>query len=326
MKRFNNVLCVVGPGSGRRRALDIAVRLAENNQANLAVLDVAERITAGIGMPEGGPISAELQAAVVSAHEQDLESLVEPYRERINLQTEILVATPFLGIIREVLRNEYDLVIKTVETWDWQDRLFGSDDMHLLRKCPCPVWLIKPEVQKNYRRILVALDVGDTWPHREKDLRPELNRQLLEMASSLALAEFAELHIAHVWNAVAEGVMRGAFMKRSEEDFTAYVELERRHAAANLDAFMREVPVSVDRDALDYLKPQTHLVKGRARREIPMLAKKIEADLVVMGTVARIGIPGFFVGNTAETILNQIDCSVLAIKPPGFESPVVLQD
>jgi len=31
-------------------------------------------------------------------------------------------------------------------------------------------------------------------------------------------------------------------------------------------------------------------------------------------------------GNTAETILNKLDCSVLAVKPPGFETPVILED
>jgi nucleotide-binding universal stress UspA family protein len=51
---------------------------------------------------------------------------------------------------------------------------------------------------------------------------------------------------------------------------------------------------------------------------------KIEADIVVMGAVARSGISGFFMGNTAEIILNRIDCSVLAVKPPGFVTPVTL--
>jgi nucleotide-binding universal stress UspA family protein len=45
-----------------------------------------------------------------------------------------------------------------------------------------------------------------------------------------------------------------------------------------------------------------------------------------MGTVARIGIPGLLIGNTAETILDQLDCSVLAVKPPGFVSPVALDE
>jgi nucleotide-binding universal stress UspA family protein len=92
-----------------------------------------------------------------------------------------------------------------------------------------------------------------------------------------------------------------------------------------LNALIDEVTGNQGQAALDYLKPQIHLVKGWARKEIPALAKRIDADLVVMGTVARTGISGFLIGNTAETILNQIDCSVLAIKPPGFQTPVTLQ-
>jgi len=40
-----------------------------------------------------------------------------------------------------------------------------------------------------------------------------------------------------------------------------------------------------------------------------------------MGTVGRSGIKGFFMGNTAEKILNNINCSVLAIKPHGWKTP-----
>jgi len=316
-------MCVVEQGAGHKPALERAVTLAENNQANLTVIAVAKRVAAGIGTPEGGSISADLQAALVSAHEQNLESLIEPYRQRINVQAGVLIGTPFLEIIREVMRNGRDLVIKIAETWDWQERLFGSDDMHLLRKCPCPVWLIKPEALKTYRRILVAVDVDDAYPPREMELRRALNLQLLEMASSLALSEFAELHIVHAWHAIGESIMHSVFMKMPEDEIIAYVEQDRLHHAANLDIFIHEV---AGHDALDYLKPRTHLVKGWARKEIPVLAKQIEADLVVMGTVARTGVPGFIVGNTAETILNQIDCSVLAIKPPDFVTPVTQED
>ena len=59
---------------------------------------------------------------------------------------------------------------------------------------------------------------------------------------------------------------------------------------------------------------------------IPRLASKLQADLIVMGTVARTGIPGLFIGNTAETILGRVECSVLAVKPPGFVTPVKLED
>ena len=142
MQRFKDILCVVGTGKADKHSLERAVTLAENNQASLTVVDVVDRVTAGIGMPEGGPISADLQAALVSTHEQELETLVDPYRARVAIQAKVLTGLPFLEIIREVLRNGHDLVIKTPENRDWLDRLFGSEDMHLLRKCPCPVWLI----------------------------------------------------------------------------------------------------------------------------------------------------------------------------------------
>jgi nucleotide-binding universal stress UspA family protein len=67
------------------------------------------------------------------------------------------------------------------------------------------------------------------------------------------------------------------------------------------------------------------LVKGWAHKEIPALVRDLGADLVVMGTVARTGISGLLMGNTAEMILTQIDCSVLAVKPQEFVSPVTLE-
>ncbi len=325
MKRFNNILCVVEPGQACLPALERAVILAENNQASLTVVDVVEQVTAGIGMPEGGPISAELQTAMVSAHAQGLETLIDPYRKRIRIQTRVLIGVSFLEIIREVLRNGHDLVIRIPETLDWLNRLFGSDDMHLMRKCPCPVWLIKPQAPKSYQRILAAVDVDDAYPPAEMESRRALNRQILEMASSLALSEFAELHILSVWHAIGESAMGGAFMYTPEEKIIAYVEQVRRQHESSFDGLVREVTSNLGQDAMGYLEPQTHLVKGWARKEVPVLAKRIKADLVVMGTVARTGVPGLFMGNTAETILDQINCSVLAIKPSGFVTPVTLE-
>ena len=139
MKRFIDILCTLEPGKGCETALERAVTLAENNQANLTVITVAPSISSGIGMPEGGPISTELQDATVNSHKQELENIVEPYRQRIKIVTRVLIGTPFLEIIREVLRNAHDLVIKCPESPNWLDRLFSSDDKHLLRKCPCPI-------------------------------------------------------------------------------------------------------------------------------------------------------------------------------------------
>lgn len=49
---------------------------------------------------------------------------------------------------------------------------------------------------------------------------------------------------------------------------------------------------------------------------------ELNGAILVMGTVGRTGIPGLVIGNTAEAILNQVHCSILAVKPPDFVSPV----
>jgi nucleotide-binding universal stress UspA family protein len=103
---------------------------------------------------------------------------------------------------------------------------------------------------------------------------------------------------------------------------------ERRHHQQSLESLLRAIRTEhkAVSDALDYLKPRTHLLQGSASREIPKLAKNLAVDCIVMGTVGRTGIRGILMGNTAETILAQIDSSVLAIKPEGFSTPIALED
>ncbi len=147
MNRFRNILCVASATQEDSAAVvERAMALAEHNQARLTLLDVVPRVTAGIGMLEGGPISRDLQAWMVNEREQFLSDLTAPCVQRISIQSRVVIGTPFIEVIRQVLREDCDLVIKAPEDPSWLDRLFGSDDLHLLRKCPCPVWMIKPRL------------------------------------------------------------------------------------------------------------------------------------------------------------------------------------
>jgi len=71
------------------------------------------------------------------------------------------------------------------------------------------------------------------------------------------------------------------------------------------------------------LNPQVHLTEGNAYEEVILsLAREEYIEIIVMGTVSRVGLPGLFIGNTAEEVLRQVDCSVLTVKPDGFVTPV----
>jgi universal stress protein E len=65
-------------------------------------------------------------------------------------------------------------------------------------------------------------------------------------------------------------------------------------------------------------------LEGDASDLVPRLAVEKGIDVIVMGTVCRAGVPGLFIGNTAERVLRQVSCSVLTVKPEGFVSPVTM--
>jgi len=85
MKRFKDILCVLDPGEACKATLERAVTLAEDNQASLTIVGVIERVIASIGMPKDTPIAADLQVAMVNAHAQGLEALIDPYRKPVQL-------------------------------------------------------------------------------------------------------------------------------------------------------------------------------------------------------------------------------------------------
>ncbi len=68
------------------------------------------------------------------------------------------------------------------------------------------------------------------------------------------------------------------------------------------------------------------MLKGDAEILIPELTKRKRIELIVMGTASLTGIAGFFIGNTAEKVLREVDCSVLTIKPEGFVTPVKVKE
>jgi nucleotide-binding universal stress UspA family protein len=106
-----------------------------------------------------------LRQARIKETEVALERLCKWVSGRVEVETKIVEGKPFLEIICEVLLNKRDLVVKSAEgAAGALDRLFGTTDMHLLRKCPCSVWLIKSEEPGRVRRMMACVDFNDLDP------------------------------------------------------------------------------------------------------------------------------------------------------------------
>jgi nucleotide-binding universal stress UspA family protein len=246
---------------------------------------------------------------LVDEKRENIERLLVPFqKEDIKPSVKILTGIPFLEITRELIRKDHDLLIITPEgKSELKDMLLGTTSMHLMRKSPCPVWAIKPSSDVPFPKILAAVD-----PDPDDPDRVSLNRKILEMATSLADMHKSELHIVHAWDFHVRSVM----IPKSVND-EMQEEMRNIHKSSFKELLHKHVP--------HHSKGQIHLIQGEAGIQIPRLAREKDIDLIVMGTVSRTGIPGFFIANTAEKILYRVDCSVLAVKPEGFVTPVEVE-
>jgi len=235
--------------------------------------------------------------------------------EENSIHTSILVLEanqipPAITIIRHVLKKDHDLVVKDAEPVEG-GRGFKGMDMTLLRKCPCPVLLSRnaPDTAAT-SRYTVAID-PESREKREKDL----SLSLLRLADSLAGNKGAEIDIVSCWEYELEKIMQyKAWISISQKEIDNSVEEYRKTHLSELEKLILEAAIST--------RHHIHHMKGRPEDIIPEFTVQRETKLLLMGTVARTGIPGFLIGNTAENILEKTACSLLALKPDGYISPV----
>ena len=314
MHRFKNILLLHDSKSKRQLTAKRGVDLARRNQARLTVVDVIEDEPWDSGEISSSRSFRELKQLAVEERQKDLESAIEPGRQQgLDVRAKLLFGKPFLEIIREVLQGNHDLVMKTAQgEGGLKGMLFGSTATHLMRKCPCPVWVTKDEENERYDRIIAAVD-----PVFPEEQRNELNIKIMDIATSLAKLERSELLVVHAWSLYGETILRGGVGRIDQEEIDGLV----RDAEATHQERLNNLLQEYDMQDLNY---RVHLIKGEAGRVIPELAAKKEVDLIVMGTLSKSGVAGLLIGNTAEKILHKVDCSVLAVKPDGFVTPVTL--
>jgi len=304
MKRFKNILYFADGASEPCDTLARAVNLADDNKARLTVVDVIDQYPADLELERR--LGFTINQLLHDSRLEDLMTLIEPHQQEGRLiYTQILTGIPFVEVIQTVIHNGFDLVIKATRPPEGlTDRLLGSTDLHLLRKCPCPVWIDRPGKSLPYNRVLAAVD-----PMSELGEA----RLILDLATSLADNVNADLKVLHSWNFTAESTLRGGLVRIPAVEVDRMVLEEKNNHIIQFDKLLEGYDMSTEH-------PAVHLIKGMAVPNI--LAAAEDADLIVMGTVGRTGIPGLFIGNTAEDVMQNTQASILAVKPDCFRSPL----
>ncbi|MEE8375783.1 MAG: universal stress protein [Acidimicrobiia bacterium] len=143
-----------------------------------------------------------------------------------------------------------------------------------------------------------------------------MNDLVLELATSLTRREDAELHVGHAWRLSGEATLRSSpYVGLPGEIVDVMVGTVEETHREQLNAL-------TERHQVADVGGSEHMVSGDPRIVLPRLADRLNIGLIVMGTVARTGLSGLIMGNTAEAMLRSVQCSVLAVKPEGFVTPV----
>lgn len=211
----------------------------------------------------------------------------------------------FEAVIHHVIDNDIDLVVKATKRHDdLASVIFTPTDWHLLRKCPSPVLLVKEHDWPEGGQIIAAVNVGS-----EDDEHNLLNDKLTVIANDYAKLLNGNVNLVNSYPSTPLNIA----IEVPEFDPDAYNNSVKHHHQAEMAGHAKKYGITT---------ANTYVKEGLPEKVIPMVAKDIDAELVIIGTVGRVGLSAALIGNTAEHVIDELDCDVLAVKPDGFASPL----
>jgi universal stress protein E len=301
MERFDSILVDVDATAAVHPELDRAVRLARRCGARLTIVD---SMTAAAHVPH--PVSADIDEDLVAARRNELMRLARRVPE-IPTTSVLLVGESATVLIQEVLRANHDLLVRAHARDLTAGSNHGAINQELLRKCPCAVLLAGPGRTPENPRVVGVVTAG------EKD-SPEapLGAKVVALTLSMAQLENGAPMLLQTWLPFAEQMIRTNAL---EDSFAAYLEAERRRTAGILAELTQSFAGTM---------PDIRMVSRRGKAEdiVPEFTVGQGIDLVVMAAPTGGSITGFLFGGASTKLLKKLTCSLLAVKPDGFVSPV----
>jgi nucleotide-binding universal stress UspA family protein len=300
MLPLSSILVDVEALAGDQPALAQAGALARTCRARLTIVDVLPAVPASAR----AFVTPALEQEIVEHRTDRLRALAAASDGGPDTRTALLRGRPATALIEEVKAGGHGLLVRSHDRDLARPRRpYGAVDMELLRSCPCPVWLLGRRAE-GHRPWRVAAAIQPSPEASD----PQLTATILDWALLLRDVAGAEVTLLHAWAAYGAAVLRS---RLPAQEFADYIEAARRTADDAMRAF-------TGAHAGRLAGVNVQLIEGEPDVAISEYVDAHGIDLVVIGTVARSGIPGLVMGNTAERVLQRLRGSVLAVKPPGF--------
>lgn len=308
MFNCQKILALIDPTLPLQSGLLRAIELAEKNQSQvtafLGIYDFSYEMTTMLSMDE----RETMRQAVVDDRTEWLSELIQASNKNDAVSIDIKVVWHhriYESVIYEVIDNHYDLIVKGTQKHDTlKSVIFTPTDWHLLRKAPVPVLLVKEHDWPEFGNIVAAVNVGV-----DDEAHISLNNCVAETAKGFASLLKGKVNLVNSF----PGTPVNIAIEIPEFDPVSYTESVRKHHEQAMFELANQFAV----------EPEQCLVnEGLPEDVIPDVANQLDAELVIIGTVGRVGISAALIGNTAEHVIDKLDCDILALKPEGFVCPL----
>ncbi|MBT4159916.1 MAG: universal stress protein [Gammaproteobacteria bacterium] len=245
--------------------------------------------------------SAEDFRSIYSKQSKWLKEQVQPFiDDGYKITTEVV---PFQKLYEAVIetaqKHKVDFIVKPMRQHSlFQSVVRTSTDWNLIRHCHFPLMLVSDQGSNLGKPVLASVDVCSGDANHEA-----LNDIVVAQAKLLSGVLGSEVGLVNAWRAATPMMAVGSV------DATPYPtpsDLQKEHREAALQLAEKH----------DLEKVQIHVEEGAPSYVVNHVANTVNAGLIVMGTVARKGISGALIGNTAEGVLEGTDCDVLVVKLP----------
>lgn len=305
METIKRIMAVIDPTKDEQHALSRSIELAKKSGASITafmtVYDFSYEMTTMLSKDE----REAMRKAVLNDRHLWLQDLVSPYNN-INIDMQVVWHNrPYEAIINTVIEQKYDLVIKgTHQHGALKSVIFTPTDWHLVRKCPGPVLFVKEMAWPANGNILAAVNAVS-----ENEQHLALNKRIIKDALFLCDLANAKLNLVNAYPATPVNIA----IEIPEFNPGIYNESVKNHHHESTNTLAND---------FDLTSEQCYVEEGLPEDVIPDVAKRLNSELVVIGTVGRTGLSAALVGNTAEHVIDSLDCDVLALKPDGYISPL----
>ncbi|PWI34138.1 universal stress protein UspE [Vibrio albus] len=309
MSIYSKILVVADVNNEVQPALARAIQLSQKSACKshitffLSIYDFSYEMTSMLSSDERNA----MRKGVVQQREAWMKEVAQPYiNDSIDFDVKVVWHNrPYEAIISEVFSGSHDILIKSTRKHDvLESVIFTPTDWHLLRKCPCPVLLVKNHDWPENGNIIASVHVGSENPTHQ-----ELNDSMVEQLKSLCIRLDAKPYLANCYPVTPANIT----IELPEFDPATYTDAVRGHHLKSMKALRNKYGIPEE---------QTRVEQGLPEDIIPYLAKELDAGLVILGTTGRTGLSAVFIGNTAEHVIDKINCDVLALKPKGYISPL----